>query len=132
MAGSSDFLCDKTSLSSIYTSNHTLQQFYAGFYYDDDGPKDHLVSLLKLNENDDKQEVVRQKLIRYYFSNDDGGIVKVEEFVVMELEVLPRAIAWIGRDDTAHSLLYKLFQIMPTLFHTDRKAKAAGAKRKHV
>ena len=127
-----DFLCDETSLSSIYTSNHTLQQFYAGFYYDDDGPKDHLVSLLKLNENDNKQEVARQKLIRYYFSNDDGGIVKVEEFVDVELEVLPQAIAWVGKDDIGHSLLYKLFQTMPTLFDTDRKAKAAGTKRKHM
>jgi len=129
-----DLLCDKTSLNSICMSNHTLRQVYAslGFYSTDDPPKDHLVSLLKLNENDDKQEVVRHKLIRYYFSNDDGGIVKVEEFVVMELEVLPRAIAWIGRDDTGHSLLYKLFQTMPTLFDTDRKAKATGTKRKHM
>ena len=127
-----DFLCDKTSLESIYTSNHTLQQIYAGYYYNDDGPKDHLVSLLELNQNGNKHEVARQKLIRYYFSNDDGGIVKVEDFVDMELEVLPYAIAWVGRDDTGHSLLYKLFQTMPTLFDTDSKAKAAGEKRKRV
>jgi len=93
--------------------------------------KDHLKSLLKLNQNDNKQEVARQKLIRYYFSNDDGSVVKVEEFVDMELDVLPQAIAWAGRDDTGHSLLYKLFQTMPTLFDTD-KAKAVGANWKHM
>jgi len=127
-----DILCDKTSLSSIYTSNHTLQQFYAGMFSENERPNDHLVSLLELNQNDNKHEVVRQKLIRYYFSNDDGGIVKVEEFVDIELEVLPHAIAWVGRDDTGHSLLYTLFQTMPTLFDTDRKAKGVGAKRKRV
>jgi len=125
-----DFLCDKTSLNSIYTSNHTLRQFYEDFY-DPPKAKDHLKSLLKLNQNDNKQEVARQKLIRYYFSNDDGSVVKVEEFVDMELDVLPQAIAWAGRDDTGHSLLYKLFQTMPTLFDTD-KAKAVGANWKHM
>ena len=128
----SNIICNKTSLSSIYTSNHKLQQFYAGMFSENERPKDHLVSLLELNQNDNKQEVARQKLIRYYFSNDDGGIIKVEEFVDIELEVLPHAIAWAGRDDTGHSLLYKLFQTMPTLFDTDRKANAVGAKRKRV
>ena len=123
----SNLLCNKTDIESIYTSNHTLHTITDCGFTKDVTPKD-IASYLKLNENEDKAEVVRQKILRYHFMN---GTSNVEEFVDMELVELPQVISWIGRNDTGHSLLYKLCQHMPSLFDTESKAKATGTKRKY-
>ena len=88
-----------------------------------------LVALLTLNKNDNEAEVVRQKIINYHFFK---GEKNMEEFVDMELNVLPHVIAWTGRDNHGFSLLYCIVHSMPSLFDPDSKAAklAAGAKRK--
>ena len=74
-----------------------------------DLPSD-LISHLRLNQNDDKAEVARQKILKYHFHN---GEKNVEEFVGMELKVLPREISWVGRNVDGLALLYNLLQSMP-------------------
>ena len=71
---------------------------------------------LAMNMNKDKAEVARQKILNTHFSttfdyydsdtedsdDDDGanaGTSKIEEFLDMELEVMPHAISWIGRPE---------------------------------
>ena len=58
----------------------------------------------------------------------------MELFIDMELNVLPRAISWMGRNDAGHSLLYRFVHSMPSLFDSDsRNVKVSGAKQKcHV
>ena len=82
---------------------------------------------MRLIQNDDKAEVARQKILKYHFHNREKN---AEEFVGMELEVLPRAISWVGRKVDGLALLYNLLQSMPTLFDFESKAKAVNGKRK--
>jgi len=123
----SNLLCNEADIESIYTSNHTLHTITDCGFAESDTPED-IASYLKLNENDDKAEVARQKLLQYHFVN---GTTNMEEFVDMEWGELPQAISWIGRNDTGRSLLFKMCQSMPSLFDTESKAKATGAKRKY-
>ena len=120
-----NLLCDDTNIERISNSNHTLHDL------DLHGCVPAPLSvLLGLNQNANKTEVVRQKIINYYFLNGENNM---EEFVDMEVNVLPHVIAWTGRDGNGFSLLYCLVQSMPSLFDPDSKAAklaAAGSKRK--
>ena len=119
-------LCNNSSIESICTSNHTLHDVT---YTIGSGPGDRaLYSYLRMNGNDIKSEVVRQKIIQYYFLKDNS--INMEEFVDMELGVLPHVIAWMGRDDIAFPLLYQTVKNTPWLFDSDSKAKLLGEKRK--
>ena len=114
-------LCNKSSLESIYTSNHTLQvRIFSSLL-----GHPELDSLVQLNENEIKAEVARQKIIQYHFCN---GSRNVEKFVEMELGELPQALAWAGRNDTGHSLFYQICQSMPSLFDIKSNAKASNRK----
>lgn len=123
-------LCNESSIDSIFTSNHTIQQIGFAQYERRDGYNNirynlpgYLESYLKMNANNNKYEVAREKILWSYFS---GGR-NVNEFLDMELNVLPLAIAWMGIDyiGQAHSLLYEFVQCMPALFDPNSK-KASG------
>jgi len=122
-----NILCNTSSICSIYNSNHTLSDL-GNIGWDVVLPSD-LTDYLQLNDNDDKFEVVRQKIIQYHFVN---GEENMQEFVDMELGVLSHAMGWAGRNHIGHSLLYQLVRCMPLLFdYKSRKAKATlGKKRK--
>ena len=128
----SPILCNKSSITNIMNSNHTLNELNVG---DDVGAfgisfpiPDHIKSLINLNRNTNKVEVTRQKILRYYFL--DGGDIRTNEFVDMELNVLPHALSWIGRDMTGISLLYRVVQNIPSLFDSDAKAKMMQEKKR--
>ena len=123
-AALANVLCNKSSLNSIYNSNHIVSNVGWGVPHD-------LAPYLRMNENDNKHEVARQKILKYHFADGDENI---EEFVGMDIAVIPDTIAWIGRDSAGQSLLYNVVRSLPTLFDSDAKAKAAktavGTKRK--
>jgi len=136
----SSLLCNKSSIIDTYTSNHTLQYVGPGYAVDLTLPGD-LASLLELNRNKDKAEVARQKILQTHFSNSDSS--KIQELLNMELEVMPIAIAWIGRptrDDwnwnwrsvSGLSLMYNTMRRIPDLFDDSntQKKKPVDAKRK--
>ena len=134
----SSLLCNKTSIIDTYTSNHTLQYVGPSYAVDLTLPGD-LASLLELNRNKDKVEVARQKILQTHFSNSDSS--KIQEFLDMELRVIPTAIAWIGRpthDDwnrnrtsvSGLSLMYNLMRRVPDLFDSSAQKKPGEAKRK--
>ena len=120
-------LCDGSSIDATFRSNHTL----GTIWIDTDDLKrvtlpTSLADLLQLNTNGNKLEVARQKILQYH-DNEDG----IQEFVDMEWQVLPHAMAWIGRDDVGLSLLYRFVQGMPDLFDRGSKLNnAGGMKRK--
>ena len=64
-------------------------------------------------------------------------VVNVEPFLEMELNELPCAISWLGRDDIGLSVLYKLCKSLPDLFKKSKmkvkvKTKTKRAKRKRI
>ena len=97
----SNTLCNASNIDSIRSSNHSLHCIGGSIDTIDSG----VVPLMKLNKDENKVEVVRQKIIKYYFLN---GNKNIEEFVDRKLNILPHAMGWIGRNDTGHSLLYRL------------------------
>jgi len=126
-------LCNKTSVMYTYLSNHTLQ-YLSYKQYDRMNLPDSLVSSLKLNGNKDKVEVARQKILQAHFSD---ATAKMQEFLDMELKVLPIAIAWIGRPTIVHwrgtnvsglSAMYNLFRRLPGLFDSNAQKKTSAAK----
>lgn len=59
-----NLLCNATSIRSIYNSNHTVERITGG------GWQPFLMKYLKLNRNDDKVQVVCNKILECYFIGD--------------------------------------------------------------
>ena len=105
-------LCDASSLDGIKSSNHTLVKIY---------PDDHLsqrvVECEKLNRNQNKEEVVRQKIAKYYFARD----FDVSPFASMPLSAIPNVMTMIGGDDPEAqkalqcNAIFKLLKAIPDL-----------------
>ena len=92
----------------------------------EDDDTDLLPRCLNLNKHPNKAEVARQKILQFHFYA--GSDIEVQEFVGMKLKVIPRALAWIGRDGTGFQLMYQLVKSMPSLFEIS--AKTVRTKRK--
>jgi len=140
----STLLCNKTSIMDTYNSNHTLKEI--SICEDMNMPFD-LNLYLAMNMNKGKAEVARQKILNTHFSttydyydsdtdsdDDDSantGTSKIQEFLDMELKVMPTAIAWIGRplpifwrgpNVSGLPLLFDLLRKVPDLFDASSSA----------
>ena len=92
-----------------------------------------------MNRNEDKVEVARQKILQTHFSDSDDTS-KMQEFLDMELEVMPNAIAWMGRPKhigwrgtnvSGLSVMYNLLRRIPDLFDSSAQKNLSGVgKRK--
>ena len=128
----SNALCNISSIESICNSNHTLVGDVGTMYsflsfLGDEGTDEYTRSispLLKLNKGTDKADVIRQKIFRYYLS-EEGNLLEV---LNMAMGVLPHLLEAIGKDDAQFNLIYRIVQGMPSLFYV--KIKVAGGKRK--
>ena len=131
----SNLVCNKRSILDTYTSNHVLR--YLGDYYCD-GIGDEMFPYLQLNENKDKAEVARQKILQTHFSGKDTS--NMQELLDMELEVMPTAISWIGRPVAIHwkgenvsglSLLYNIVRRLPDLFDSGAAQKRSMKRKRN-
>ena len=134
----STLLCNNSSIIDTYNSHHILKALANDYNNDEMNLPDNLVSLLELNRNKDKVEVARQKILQTHFS----GTTNFQEFLDMELEIMPTAISWIGRlvpqdwkgtNISGLSLLYNIMQRVPDLFDSSaqkKMKKSDTAKRK--
>ena len=137
-------LCDKTSIETLYNSNHTLQKVVdkedgrvnpdSAEYFDSSYhfPQD-LRSVLQINRRGNKAQAAREKIIRYHMLKDN--VVNIESFLDMELNELPSAISWIGRDELGLSVLFKLCKSVPDMFESKmnmKVKKTKSAKRKRI
>ena len=129
----STLVCNEASIMDTYNSNHTLN------YVNDteDEEENELESYLKLNKNKDKVEVARQKILQTHFLIFDDTS-KIQEFLDMELEVIPTAIAWMGKPThndwkgtnvSGLSTMFNLMRRLPDLFDSGAYRKA-NTKRK--
>ena len=109
-------LCNKSSILSTYLSNHTLNMLlYARKYPLLDGStSEELNSLLQINEENNKNQAARLKIIKTHFSGND---IKMEPFTKIAVGARPHAIAWMAKD--MH--FYELLRAMPSLLEKGRK-----------
>jgi len=112
-------LCNSSSIDATFRSNHTLQIVSMDVINDNyrSAVVPQLADMLQLNGNNDKFEVSRQKILRCHFHEYD-----TQEFVDMELEVLPHALAWCGGDYRGPTPLYRLVQSQASLFDSNSRA----------
>ena len=118
-------LCDETSLTSIETSNHTLVEIPAYL----DSKRNHILDCLELNKNDNKEQVARQKIAKYYFA----GNFDMSPFASMPVSVIPNVMEMIGGDnpignddrDTKQSLqcnaIFRMLKAIPDLLNTSNR-----------
>lgn len=71
-------------------------------------------SLLQMNANENKSEVIRQKILQCYFLDGDANVQELED---MELNVFPQVICWLGRDSIGLPVLFQLLKGSPLLFN---------------
>lgn len=119
-AALSKALCDKSSIESICNSNHTL----IGGLRLQNIPIHK--ALIQLNKGENKNEVIRQKVFRYYYSESNN----LHEIVNMEDELLPHLLSAIAKDSSEIQLMYRVVKIMPSLFDTEQKSLSGKRKRK--
>jgi hypothetical protein len=100
---SDNLLCDPKSIDSIINSNHTLESINIGYAELSTFTKECLM----INRNPDKNKVVRDKILRFYFVDE----FDVSQFSNMTLSVLPEVM----RFWTEHSAIYRLLKYMPEL-----------------
>ena len=134
----STLLCNKTSIMNTYNSNHTLQCVFGDGNPPADVPGD-LDLYLEMNRNKDKAEVARQKIFKIHFSTESEGASKIQMLLDTELEMIPSAIAWIGRPIHANwngtnvsglSLMYNLTRRLPDLFDSSAHKKPSAATKR--
>jgi hypothetical protein len=101
-------LCDTTSIRSIYDSNHTLEKITGAREIDDEDLE--FIKYLELNENEDKTQVVRNKILKYYFIGD----FDISPFINIPVSGLPEIISQI-RSDTTQSAIFRLLKCIPEL-----------------
>ena len=100
-------LCDNLSLASIFSSNHSLYKIVDS----NDPYYRHIVeSLLIMNREKNKTEVIRNKVLKFFFTDTDSLERTYADVVMM---VMPDVIGWIGRDCLGFSTMYVLLHSMP-------------------
>ena len=128
-----NLLCNKSSIETIYDSNHTLAD---GMIVGAAPPRVGL--LFKLNKGNDKEDVARQKIIQYHFLEGNG--CNLHEIMKMDVELIPHVIGCFGKYDILSlevgffeppkfiviglELIYRLTRGMPSsLFDAESKGK---------
>ena len=97
---------DTSSIESTYYSNHTLQDLrilHRNIVPDD------VTALLRRNGNQNKVAVARQKILDGHFSDLDA-ILRI--FGQMDVNFLPYAFSWMGRDRDGFSVMYYFLRYM--------------------
>jgi hypothetical protein len=108
-----ELLCDVSSIENIYNSNHTLE------YISIDGELSAFTEeCLLLNMDENKAEVIRNKILQYYFV----AKFDVSPFSNMALSILPEVMNQIEEDDDKLSAIYRLLQCIPELCNVSARA----------
>jgi hypothetical protein len=115
----SSTLCDRTSIEGAFNSNHILERVKWTFRN-----MSAVKPLLKMNENADKIEVARQKIIKYYFFEDNN----LHELGRMDMGLLPRVLECVDKYEPTR--LYEIVRIIPSLVQNIKKTTEARGKRK--
>ena len=108
-------LCDSSSITNVCTSNHSLYELWEFHWNSTEVIPSEIQSLLRMNRNKNKAEVVRTKLMMHYFSKASN----VEQtFANFTTTMMPDAIGWVGSDRLGFSTMYRLLGSMPWLIQS--------------
>jgi hypothetical protein len=107
-------VCDKSSIISTYSSNHTLESFGVENYHNNPD----LRSSLAMNYGKNKTEVARRKTLLHHVGDVDAC---VRVFAPMAVPVLPTALSWIGSNRDEYSMMYRFLLTMPWLRESTSK-----------
>ena len=138
-------LCNKTSISDTYSSNHTLYQLLFLRW----GDSNQLADLLNLNKNTNKSHVAIQKILLSHPNIDveplfEWDVPHEEGEGERSLKALPHVIDWFGRAEevacmvniTEHkwntmrlSSIYQFALAMPLLFEGIKSYNSKNNKR---
>ena len=110
-----DVMCDSSSIASVCSSNHSLYELWEFHWNSTEVIPPEIQSLLRMNRNKNKAEVVRTKLMKHYFSEASN----VERtFASFTTTMMPDAIGWVGSDRLGFSTMYRLLRSMPWLLES--------------
>ena len=106
-------LCNKSSIGSTFTSNHTLEKLCQKS--DDSLLPENLKLLLRVNSEYTESQAARLKIIKTHFRG--RKVNQMKPFTQMDLSVRPHAIAWMARDDINwyNINVYRFLRAMPSL-----------------
>jgi hypothetical protein len=101
----SNLLCNESSINATFSSNHILQCVVDpdSDEADESQLPNDLVTLLRLNRENNPTEAARRKILKVHFS----GNFNMQPFINMDLKVLPHAVAWMAKDEHGSSLSYQ-------------------------
>lgn len=108
-------LCDTSSLESIQQSNHTLESvgLFSIFM--------KVSELLELNENTNKEKVIRTKISRYYFAES----FDTSPFAKMPISVVPEVMGMIeGNEQYCCNAIFRVLQGIPDLCNVASRTEA--------
>lgn len=111
-------LCNASTIESIYNSNHTLKKIHIPCEAGLRRWSSLTRACLKLNKTQDKQKVVRNKILKYYFVGD----FDVAPFVRLSLSVMPKVLSDI-RGTHKQSALYRLLKNIPEFCNVSNRSK---------
>ena len=104
-------LCNRSSIGSIlYSSNHTFQNLWIDLPILED-----VESLLTMNRNEDKSDVISRKILNHVSGEGDDN-AHIHVFARMSESMMPFALNWIGRDHFGFSLMYAVVRDIPQIF----------------
>ena len=127
-------LCDSSSIENILNSNHTLTEIpdwevlgeselsESESVFQFKCEHDIIVAnCLELNENMDKDKVIREKIARYYFVGD----FDVSPLARLPVSVVPSVLGMINDDDALYcqSAIFRLLKSIPDLCNVGSRAK---------
>lgn len=116
-------LCDSSSIQSIYNSNHTIEEVEKYTDHDEEELAMAVRCCLELNKNPNKEQVIRNKILRYYFA----GAFDLSPFVTMPVSVLPKVMSEIGGDEiNRQSAIFRLLKGLPELCNMSGRASGAS------
>jgi hypothetical protein len=119
-------LYNTSNILNTYNSNHTVEKLCDEDRY---WFLTELTTILRINKENDMNQAARIKIIKAHFN---GPVIDTQIFTDMKLNVLPSAIAWMGRGGVnggSINLLLSFFRSMPSVCNTknkNKKRKAVG------
>ena len=135
----SRLLCNTTSISNTFSSNHTLEKLGLPQPWGE-----QLASLLKLNKGTNKSHVAIKKILKYHPIIDMSPLFEwnMEGEGERDLKALPYAVSWFDRarevdyegeydlNERQLSAIYQFAQAMPLMFVPASRIKGENNKRK--
>ena len=110
----SHLFCDKTSISSTFSSNHTLHSIiHRKQKTSDEALREEMKYSLKLNKMKNKLEVARHKILAHHFSGEAIASCSLSQ---LPLTIFPHAMAWIGSNKIDFAPMYSVVRAFPMLF----------------